>query len=120
MRRRLPGWMIPAIVLLLVPGLLGAAGCGTESCGGQCGPPWQFQVIFRPGTSTVTAAAIMRKCRGQPVVRVGQVHRNSDLGEPTGSLTATLFTRTRQGRRLRQVLNCTKRSPSVTSIDFLD
>jgi hypothetical protein len=30
MRRRLLGWTIPAIVLLLVPGLLGTAGCARD------------------------------------------------------------------------------------------
>lgn len=120
MRRRLPGWTIPAIVLLLVPGLLGTAGCSTESCGGQCGPPFQLQVIFRPGTPNVAAIAAMQKCREEPVVGIGRVRRFTGLGEPEGSLTATVFTRSMQGSRLGHLLSCLDRSSVVTSASFPD
>ena len=120
MRRRLLGWTVPVIVLLLVPGLLASAGCSTERCGGQCGPPFQMQVIFRPGTPNVAAFAAMYKCRGEPVVRIGQVHRFTDPGEPKGSLTATNFTRSMQGSGLGRVVNCLNRSPAVISTTFLD
>jgi hypothetical protein len=120
MCRRLPGWTVPAIVLLLVPGLLGAAGCSTESCGGQCGPPFQLQVIFRPGTPNVAAIAAMYRCREEPVVGIGRVGRFSGLGEPEGSLTATVFTRSMQGSRLGHVLSCLDRSSVVTSASFPD
>ena len=80
MRRRLLGWTLPAVALLLVPGLLGTAGCSTGSCGGQCGPPFQMQVIFRPGTPNVAAVAAMYKCRGGPVMSIGHVRRLTDPG----------------------------------------
>jgi hypothetical protein len=120
MRRRLLGWTAPGIVLLLVLGLLGTAGCSSESCGGQCGPPFQLQVIFRPGTPNVAAVAAMLKCRGDSVVRIGQVRRYTDLGEPKGSLVATVFTRSMQGRGLGRVLNCLNKSPAVIGASFPD
>ena len=108
MRRRLPGWTVPAIVLLLVPGLLGTAGCSTESCGGQCGPPFQLQVIFRSGTPNVAAIAAMYKCREESVVGIGRVRRFTGLGEPGGRLTATVFSRSMQGSWLRHLLGIAK------------
>lgn len=120
MYRGLLRWTAPAIVLWLVLGLLATAGCSSESCGGQCGPPFQLQVIFRPGTANVAAAAAMLKCRGEAVVRIGQVRRFTDPGEPKGSLVATVFTKSMQGRRLSHVVNCLKGETAVTSATFPD
>jgi hypothetical protein len=99
------------------------AGCSKNGggCGGQCGPPFQLQVVFRPGTPTDSAVAAMQRCRAEPVVvRVGRVRRLHGQGEPSGSLTATIFTRSMLGSRPVRLMKCLRMSPSVTSAGFPD
>jgi hypothetical protein len=108
--------------LLLISGL-GAAGCSTSGggCAGQCGPPFQLQVVFRPGTPADLAAAAMQRCQAEPiVVRVGRVRRLHGLGGPSGSLIATVFTKAMSGSRPQRLLKCLRMSSSVTTAGFPD
>jgi len=114
---------------LIAPVLLGMclalASCGSnQACGGQCGPPFQLQVIFRPGTTTAAAAAAMDGCAADPLVmRIGRVYRfhGPADAEPPGSLTATVYTRVMgAGRREVHLLTCLRQSPSVISADYPD
>jgi hypothetical protein len=113
---------------LLAPVLLGLclalASCSNQACGGQCGPPFQLQVIFRPGTSAQTAAAAMDGCAADPlVIRIGRVSRfrGPADADPPGSLTATVYTRAmRAGRREGHLLTCLHQSPSVISASYPD
>jgi hypothetical protein len=114
---------------LLAPVLLGVglalASCGvSQSCGGQCGPPFQLQVIFRPGTSTQTATAAMNACAADPLVlRIGRMYRFRGPADayPPGSLTATVYTRAMWARsRELHLLTCLRRSPSVTFASYPD
>ena len=119
-----------AVVAGLAPVLLAATGCsGTPACGGQCGPPFQLQVVFRPGTSPQAAASAMTHCAANPqVVRIGRVKKfhGPPAVETPGSLTATVCTQilwphTRTGRQQQdRLLACLRQSPTVTSAGFPD
>jgi hypothetical protein len=120
-----------AAALALATPLLAVTSCGAQTCAGQCGPPFQLQVVFRPGTSTPAAVAAMDRCADNPqVVRIG--HRLSRFQgspnpmEPAGSRTATIYTRllltyTRsQQRQQQRLLACLHQSPLVGSEGFPD
>jgi hypothetical protein len=118
-----------AVLAVLAPVLLAATGCSGQACGGQCGPPFQLQVVFRPGTSSQAAAAAMTHCAANSqVVRIGRVHNfhGPPDAEPPGSLTATVYTRllwprTRTSRQQQdRLFACLRQSPAVTSASFLD
>jgi hypothetical protein len=114
MGRRTLGWTLAAALALAATG---ATGCSTNGggCGGQCGPPFQVQVTFRPGTTTDSALAAMRRCQGEPiVVRVGRVSRRR------GFLTATVFTKSMSGSRPIRLLDCLRLSRAVRSAGFPD
>ncbi|MGH3158243.1 MAG: hypothetical protein ACRDNF_16935 [Streptosporangiaceae bacterium] len=109
--------------LLTVP-VFGLAACGTtEACAGQCGPPFQAQVIFRPGTSTRMAAAVMSNCAWKPfVIRFGDVSPfgGPKSAEPPGSVAATVYTKSLFSRQSDRLLACLHRSPSVISAGYPD
>lgn len=118
-----------ASAMLLAASMLVVTGCAGQSCAGQCGPPFQMQVVFRPGTTTQAAASAMTPCAANPqVVRIGHVHRfhGASGAEPPGSLTATVYTRslfprTRTGRQQQgHLFACLRQSPTVTSAGFPD
>ena len=114
-----------AITTLLAPVLLlTAAACGTsvQACAGQCRPPFQLQVIFRPGTAKQTAAAAMRKCQADPlVIRIGQPHRRPDSPAAPGQWTAIIYTRKMLfGPKPVPLLTCLHHSPAVTSASWPD
>ncbi len=115
--------------LILLGGTLaalvfGLAACGgSGGCGGQCGPRFQAQVFFRPGTSTQTAATGMGSCAWKPfVIRVGRVYRfrGPKAIEPPGTLTATVYTESMLSHQNDRLLACLRRLPSVTSAGYPD
>jgi hypothetical protein len=110
-----------AATVLLLAAVLSAGGCG-QACAGQCGPPYQLQVIFRPGTPQEAAVAALRRCAGDPLVaRIGNVRWFRGPGEPPGSQTATIYTRAMPvGARHVHLLACLRRSPSVTQASWPD
>jgi hypothetical protein len=114
---------VAAFGLMLALGVPGLAACG-HACGGQCGPPFRLQVIFRPGTSTQTAGAAVTRCAWEPfVIRVGRVYRihGFPTGEPRGSLVATVYTRSiSASQRNDRLLACLRRSHSVISAGYPD
>jgi hypothetical protein len=94
-----------------------------QACGGQCGPPFQLQVIFRPGTSIQAAEAHMSACAWKPfVMRVGQVQHfhGTALAEPSGSLAATISTQSITSSRNHRLLSCLRRWRQVISADYPD
>lgn len=120
-------WAPAALVGLLVAALLGgvialASFTRSQACGGQCGPPFQLQVVFRAGTTTRAAMAAMTDCAGNPlVVRIGRVYHSRGPGGRPGSLTATVYTRSmRATTRNDHLLRCLRRSPAVTSAAYPD
>lgn len=71
-----------AIGLVLLAAVLSVGDCG-QSCGGQCGPPYQLQVVFRPGTPQEVAVAALRRCAADRLVaRIGNVRSFHGPGEP--------------------------------------
>jgi hypothetical protein len=111
--------MIAAMMLALV--LLTASGCSVKSCAGQCGPPFQLQVVFRDGTSKPAAAAAMRKCQADPlVIRIGQPYRSHSPGTP-GQWAAIIYTKKMLvGPAPVPLLTCLRHSPTVTSASWPD
>jgi hypothetical protein len=111
---------IAAAALTLAPALLTASGCSSESCEGQCGPPFQLQVVFRHGTSQQAAIAAMRRCQADPlVIRIGRPHRPRP-GTP-GQWTAVIFTKKMAfGPANVPLLTCLRRSSAVTSASWPD
>jgi len=103
--------------------LLTATACGTSTraCGGQCGPPFQLQVTFRPGTAKQAAVMVMRKCHADPlVIGAGQPYRSHSPGTP-GQWTAIIYTtKLPIGTRHIPLLTCLHRSPAVTSASWPD
>ena len=85
-------------------------------CAGQCGPPYELAVVFRPRTSSATAAAILRRCGTMTVViKTGQIART-----PSG-LSAVLFTRVIGARpRSDDLLRCLHRSGAVAGAGWPD
>jgi hypothetical protein len=113
-----------AVATMLAPVLLTATACGGSSqggCGGQCGPPFQLQVTFRPGTAKQAAGAAMRKCHADPlVIRIGQPYRSRSPGTP-GQWTAIIYTKKMLfGPASVPLLNCLHRSSTVTSASWPD
>jgi hypothetical protein len=118
----LPGRVLASITaaMMLAPVLLAAAGCSTKACAGQCGPPFQLQVVFRQGTSKQAAIAAMRKCQANPlVIRIGQPYRPRS-GTP-GQWTAVIYTKKMPlGSAHIPLLTCLHRSPAVTEASWPD
>lgn len=110
-----------AAAVLLLAAVISAAGCG-QACAGQCGPPYQLQVVFRAGTPREAAAAVLRRCASDPLVaRIGNVRWFRGPGESPGSLTATVYTRSMPiGTQHVPLLECLHRSPSVTQASWPD
>ncbi len=110
---------VAAAAVMLAP-VLTASGCSTQSCAGQCGPPFQLQVVFRHGTSQRAATAAMRRCQTDPlVIRIGRPHRLRP-GAP-GQWTAVIFTKKMEfGPANIPLLTCLRRSPAVTSASWPD
>jgi hypothetical protein len=110
-----------ALVLTAAP--YGAVACG-RACAGQCGAPYQLQVVFRPGTARSAAMAAMTSCATGPlVVRIGRVlpAAGSPGGEPPGSLTATILTRSMSpGPFTDRLLKCLRGSRSVLQAGYPD
>lgn len=63
-----------AFFAVVLVGLPGVAGCGSVPvvCAGQCQPPFEFVVTFKPGTSPGAASSELRRCsRGDAnVIRI--------------------------------------------------
>jgi len=110
---------VMAATVVLLAAVLAVGGCG-QACGGQCGPPYQLQVIFRAGTPREMAVAALRRCAGDPLVaRTGNVRRFRGPGAPSGSLTATIYTHAMPiGARHVPLLACLRRSPSVSQASW--
>ncbi len=110
-----------AATVLLLAVVLTAGGCG-QACAGQCGPPYQLQVVFRTGTTRAAAVAVLQGCSSDPLVaRIGNVRRFHGPGEPPGSLTATIYTRSMPiGAQHVHLLACLHSSPSVTQASWPD
>jgi hypothetical protein len=106
--------------MVLAPILLAASGCSTKSCAGQCGPPFQLQVVFRQGTSKQTAIAAMRKCQANPlVVRIGQPYRSGS--GMSGQWAAVIYTKKMLfGPAHIPLLTCLHRSPAVMQASWPD
>jgi hypothetical protein len=103
--------------------LLGAAGCAQQRpCAGQCGPPFQLQVIFRAGTSPRAATAALNRCAGNPlVVRVGRVESRPSAGAAARLRQATVYTHAITRRTAsHQLVTCLLRSPAVLSAGYPD
>lgn len=61
---------VPLVSLAVV--LAAVSGCSSESCAGQCGPPYELSVTFRPGTTENGAVSAVKWCAKYPeVVHVG-------------------------------------------------
>ena len=120
MRKKLPGLLAAGLRLVAASG---AAGCSGDAvaCGGQCGPPFQMQVIFRPGTGPGPALAALQRCQGEAVVvRIGRVRPFRRRGEPHGPLSACVFTRSMRGSRAARLQDCLRASPVITQAGFGD
>jgi hypothetical protein len=119
----LPRHMLASIItaMVLAPALLTASGCSVKSCAGQCGPPFQLQVDFRPGTAKQDAIAAMRKCRADPLVaRIGQPYRSHSPGTPV-QWTAIIYTKKMLiGPAPVPLLTCLRHSPAVTMASWPD
>jgi hypothetical protein len=112
-----------AITAMLAPVLLlSAAACGTvQACGGQCGPPFQLQVTFRPGISKQAAATAMRKCQAAPlVIRIGQPYRSHSPGTPSQWAAIIYTTKLPIGAQHIPLLTCLRRSAAITSAGWPD
>ena len=111
---------VAAAAVILAPLLLTASGCSTQSCAGQCGPPFQLQVVFRHGTSQQAAIAAMRRCQADPlVIRIGRP-RQPRPGAP-GQPTAVIFTKKMEfGPANTPLLTCLRGSPAITSASWPD
>jgi hypothetical protein len=111
-----------AVITMLAPVLLTATACGSSQggCGGQCGPPFQLQVTFRPGTARQAAVAAMRKCHADPlVIRIGQPYRSRSPGTP-GQWTAIIYTTKMLFNGPVPLLTCLHHSPVVTGASWPD
>jgi hypothetical protein len=111
---------VAAAAVTLAPVLLTATGCSTQSCAGQCEPPFRLQVVFRHGTSQQAAIAAMRRCQADPVViRIGRP-RQPAAGAP-GQPTAVIFTKKMEfGPANTPLLTCLRHSPAVISASWPD
>ena len=122
---RVRSWTAAAVSGLVLAGVFpGLAACG-HPCGGQCGPPYQLLVIFRPGISMQAASAAMYRCAGNPlVIRVGRVYRYRGNVEPPvqpGSLVATIYTRAMfAGAQEDHLVHCLRQSRLVTVASYPD
>jgi hypothetical protein len=90
---------------------------------GQCGPPFQLQVIFRPGTSLPAAAARMKACAWKPfVTAVGPVRdfHGPALAEPPWSRIVMIYTQSMTSSRNLRLLNCPRRWRQVSSASYPD
>jgi hypothetical protein len=97
--------------------------CSHHACGGQCGPPFQLQVIFRPGTRLQAAGARMKACAWKPFVTgVGRVRdfHSPALAEPPGSRIAMIYTQSMTSSRNLRLLHCLRRWRQVSSASYPD
>jgi hypothetical protein len=95
MGRPVRTWTAAAAGGLLAPALLAGspvlASCGRQQvlCAGQCAPPYHVDVIFKSGTSLVTARKVLTSCAAHNpvVIRVGRLRHLGD-----GVNEATVYT----------------------------
>jgi hypothetical protein len=109
-------------VLLITAGVLLAAGCGATRlpCAGQCGAPYQLDVVFRPGATRTAATAALRTCQANPtVVRLGRLHPWHS-GQLAPRLSATVFTRSMAGGNTASLARCLRASDAVLGVGFPD
>jgi hypothetical protein len=104
-----------AAVMGALPGL---AGCESAPviCAGQCIPPFQLSVAFKPGTSPQAVTSELRKCsRGD-----ANVIRVVELPSANGQPRATIYTHSmpRSGRDRLQ--KCLAAEPRVLGADWPD
>lgn len=86
-----------------------------QTCAGQCGPPWQVQVIFNKGVSATEANSAVRRCEhasdfisaSAPVRRPGSFN---------GLYVTTIETRTWDSAEATQLSDCLHQSPAVGGV----
>lgn len=84
---------LTGVCVLAAPALMSVTSCGSSSiataCAGQCAPPYELQVDFRPGTTHAAAQKVLTSCGGhnRVVIRVGTLRDRGDAGS-----TATIYT----------------------------
>ncbi len=80
------------------------------ACAGQCRPPYQLQVLFKPGTTANAAGREARRFRQRPEVdRVGPARKG--VG---GLEVVTFYTRDLgRGPKTGGLLSCLARQPQV-------
>ena len=110
-----------AAITLLTLASLATSACSARSqfCRGQCGPPFQLNVVFRAGTSKQAAIMAMRECQPDPlVVSIGQPQRRA--GTP-GRWTAVIYTTKLPTEAAHlPLLTCLHRSPAVMTAAWPD
>jgi hypothetical protein len=114
MGTRAPVLASTATAIVLAPMLLALSACspGPLICAGQCGPPFQLQVVFQQGISKRAAITAMSTCRTDPVIiRIGQPHRVSP-SSPT-QWNATIYTKKIGRAATHSLLACLRHSPAV-------
>lgn len=117
-------WVTITILGGMLAGFFGLAACGSSTngiCAGQCGPPYQLLVIFRPDTSRQVATTDMNRCAWKPfVVRVGRAYRFHGPKAAESPLRATVYTKSTVSHQNDRLLACLRRSSSVISAGYPD
>lgn len=102
---------------------LAGCGSGARPCAGQCGPPFQLQVVFRHGTSPRAGRAVLQACAaGNPQVeRIGPVQLSPLPGGGRAEPHATVYTRSLgEGAASRRLEACLQSAPAVLGDGYPD
>lgn len=102
-----------AFLIAAAGGLPGLAGCESAPviCAGQCIPPFQLSVAFKPGTSPQAASSELRQCsRGD-----ANVIRVVELPPANGQPRATIYTGSMPKSGRDRLQKCLAAEPRVLS-----
>jgi hypothetical protein len=81
------------------------------SCGGQCSAPYELGVQFIPKTPLATADAVLQRCGRDP--EVTSVGKAVTVGD---GVSAVVWTRDIDIKKMRPYLTCLRSSPSVEGV----
>jgi hypothetical protein len=105
-----------AFLAAIAGGLPGLAGCASAPliCAGQCVPPFQLSVTFKPGTPAQAVSSELRQCsRGD-----ANVIRVDELPRVDGRFLAVIYTHTLPELGPDRMQKCLYAEPHVLSATF--
>ena len=107
-----------AFLSAVAGGVPGLAGCESAPviCAGQCIPPFELSVTFKPGTPPQAVSSELRLC----TCRDANLISVAELAPVDGGFLSVIYTHTMPKLGPDRVLKCLYAEPDVLSAAFAD